>query len=111
VVLGEFLESCGMIVRMAGSAVEAMHILDSEIPSLLLSDLGMPVEDGYSLIRKVRERSSETGGGICAIALTGYGGAADAERALAAGFHSVIVKPFNADRLLEQMRALLKRPL
>ena len=105
--VAELLEINGMKVATAGSVDEALAAMDASTPDLLLSDIGMPIKDGYMLIRKVRERPPERGGKVRAAALTGYGSAADFERARKAGFHSIIVKPLVAEDLLERIRALL----
>jgi len=105
--VAELLEINGMQVSTAGSVDEAIAAMDASTPDLLLSDIGMPIKDGYMLIRKIRERSPERGGQVRAAALTGYGSAADFERARNAGFQSIIVKPLIAEDLLERIRALL----
>ena len=67
---------------------------------MLVSDIGMPGEDGYALIKKVRALSPETGGRIPAAALTAYARKEDRARALAAGFHVHLAKPISSDQLL-----------
>jgi CheY-like chemotaxis protein len=105
--LAEVLELEGMQVTTAGSADEAIAAMDTSVPDLLLSDIGMPIKDGFTLIEKVRRRSAERGGKVLASALTGYGSEADRERAQKAGFQSVIVKPFDADEIVAHIRSLL----
>jgi CheY-like chemotaxis protein len=68
-------------------------------PDLLVSDIAMPGEDGYSLIRKVRALNAEQGGQIPALALTAYARAEDRTRAIAAGFQLHIAKPVNPEEL------------
>src|SRR5262249_40759450 len=63
----------GAEVRSGGSAPEALAACDEWRPDILISDIGMPGEDGYMLIKKLRARESESGGHIPAIALTAYG--------------------------------------
>ena len=87
-------------VRSAGSVREALEVLTEWNPDVLISDIGMPGEDGYDLIKEVRLRSAEEGGRIPAIALTGYAAAQEAERALAAGYQSHLSKPIEPSRLI-----------
>jgi len=67
------------------------------MPHVIVSDLGMPQEDGYDLIRQIRALPEAEGGRIPAIALTGYANPEDRRRALAAGYHGHVAKPM--DRL------------
>ena len=77
----------------AASAPEGLRVLQEWRPDLLLADVEMPIEDGYSLIAKVRALPPEAGGATPAAALTGYGAAQDRIRALQAGFQFHIAKP------------------
>jgi signal transduction histidine kinase/CheY-like chemotaxis protein len=88
------LERYGARVTAAGSAAEAMRVFDRTEPDVIVSDIGMPHEDGYSLVRRIRARPSATGGHVPAVALTAYASAADRERALSAGFQAHVAKPF-----------------
>jgi CheY-like chemotaxis protein len=67
------------------------------LPHVIVSDLGMPKEDGYDLIRQIRALPAAEGGRIPAIAVSGYANPEDRRRALAAGFHGHVAKPM--DRL------------
>ncbi|HET7747721.1 MAG TPA: ATP-binding protein [Vicinamibacteria bacterium] len=87
------LEQHGARVVVAASAAEALRLLDRERPDVLVSDVEMPGEDGYALIRRVRERSPEKGGDIPAAALTAHAGMQDRIRALLAGFQIHLAKP------------------
>jgi signal transduction histidine kinase len=87
------LERAGGEVRACGSASEALDTLAAWKADLLVSDIGMPTEDGYSLISKVRALGPELGGAIPAIALTAFASVADRSRALSAGFQKHISKP------------------
>jgi len=89
----------GAQVHTAASAAEALEALSQSTPDVLVSDIGMPEEDGYSLIRKVRAREASRGGRIPALALTAYGRAEDRQRALAAGFHTHLAKPAHPEEL------------
>lgn len=85
--------SYGAEVRDCASATEALQILNEWQPDALVFDIGMPEEDGYELMRKVRARDPKRGGRIPAIALTAYARAEDASRALDAGYQRHIPKP------------------
>jgi PAS domain S-box-containing protein len=80
-------------VIAVASAKEALIALQEFQPNVLVSDIGMPLEDGYSLIRKVRALSTEQGGKIPAVALTAYARAEDRMQALLAGFQLHVPKP------------------
>jgi signal transduction histidine kinase/ActR/RegA family two-component response regulator len=87
------LVACGAEVRVAASAAQALHILDSWVPDVLVSDVGMPDIDGYALIAQLRARPRERGGAIPAVALTAYARADDRVKALASGFQMHVAKP------------------
>ncbi len=94
------LTQSGAEVQAATSAVEALALLDEWPPNVLVSDIAMPLEDGYTLIRQVRERGAERSGQIPAIALTAYAKAEDRLRALSAGFQMHVAKPVDPTELL-----------
>jgi PAS domain S-box-containing protein len=96
-------------VRDCASAAEALRILDEWRPDVLVSDIGMPFEDGYELMRKVRAREPERGGLIPALALTAYARAEDARRALEAGYQMHIPKPVEPDELATVVASLGER--
>jgi CheY-like chemotaxis protein len=100
------LRSTRAHVSVAGSVDEALAIFASDRPDLLVSDIGMPVQDGYSLIRRVRMLSPEAGGDIPAIALTAFTGPEHRARALEAGFTLHVPKPVDPDRLIEVVSQL-----
>jgi CheY-like chemotaxis protein len=100
------LESCGAKVSIAANAAEAFAVLQRERPQVLVSDIGMPGEDGHSLIRRVRALSAADGGVIPAVAVTAFTGAADRARALAAGFDLHVGKPFEPVALVAVVRRL-----
>jgi two-component system CheB/CheR fusion protein len=93
-------------VRECASAAEALQILDEWSPDVLVSDIGMPVEDGYELMRKVRAREPERGGLVPALALTAYARAEDARRALEAGYQAHVSKPVEPDELATLVASL-----
>lgn len=80
-------------MRVADSASEAFEIFSDWQPDVLISDIGMPDEDGYSLIKKVRRLPLDKGGITPAIAMTAYGRDEDRLRVLASGFHHYTAKP------------------
>jgi signal transduction histidine kinase/ActR/RegA family two-component response regulator len=102
------LEMHGAQIRTASSAAEALRTLEKWRPDLLLSDIGMPGEDGYALMRKVRALDLPAAA-IPAIALTAYAGADDRERALAAGFHRHVTKPVEPQALTAAVAETIRR--
>jgi CheY-like chemotaxis protein len=94
--IGHVLGAAGADVRVAASAGEALALLDGERFDVLVSDIGMPGEDGYSLMRKVAERPDAPP----AIALSAFTSAQDRERALSAGFKTHLAKPLDAQALI-----------
>jgi signal transduction histidine kinase/ActR/RegA family two-component response regulator len=103
-VIADALESAGAQVRQAKSVDEALAALDAEVPHVLLSDIGMPEQDGYDLIRRVRARPRELGGDVCAVAVTAYAREDDLQRATAAGFHHHVSKPVALEDLVKAIR-------
>jgi signal transduction histidine kinase len=99
----------GASATAAASAVEALGILADVRPDLILCDVAMPGQDGYSFIGKVRSRSAEEGGRIPAIALTAYARAEDRKRSLLAGFQSHVAKPAEPAELMALIATLVGR--
>jgi PAS domain S-box-containing protein len=91
--LAQILSQAGAEVTVVASADEALAMLRRWRPDVLLSDIGMPGDDGYVLIRKVRALGAEEGGHVRALALTAYARSEDRALALEAGFHAHIAKP------------------
>jgi CheY-like chemotaxis protein len=89
----------GAVVKAAASADEALVHLENWKPDVLVADIGMPDEDGYGLIRKVRALSADRGGSTPAVALTAYTRAEDRVRALSAGYHIHLAKPITGSEL------------
>jgi CheY-like chemotaxis protein len=83
----------GAEVRACTSAIEACTMIKNWKPEVIVSDIGMPDEDGYDLMRKIRALTPEGGGTIPAVALTGYAGAVDESKAYAAGYQVHMTKP------------------
>jgi PAS domain S-box-containing protein len=107
----EALRQWGAEVHTAGSVAEAMTKFSSVRPDVLVSDIGMPGEDGYALLRKVRSLSAAQGGRTPAVALTAYARAEDAQRAFAAGYQMHVAKPASPDQLLSVVANLGGRSL
>jgi PAS domain S-box-containing protein len=105
-VLTAIIEKCGAQVLAVAATAEALEALDSFKPDVLMSDIGIPGEDGYSLIRKVRALSPEQGGKIPAVALTAYAREEDRMRALVAGYQSHVAKPVNPAELIAVLTGL-----
>lgn len=104
--LQKLLERRGARVLSAGSVSQAMHILQGEKPDLLVSDISMPEQDGYELIRNVRRRWSDRQ--LPALALTALARSGDRQRTLAAGFQKHLCKPVDPEQLLEALNGLLE---
>jgi signal transduction histidine kinase/ActR/RegA family two-component response regulator len=100
--LGQF----AMEVQTAGTAAEAMALLESFKPDVMLADIGMPEENGFDLIKKVRALPPERGGQVPAVALTAFAMDEDRRAALAAGFQAHVTKPVDPVKLMEVVRAL-----
>jgi len=103
------LERFGADVTTAASARETLDVLPAWQPNVLVSDIGMPEEDGYSLIRKVRALSAEKGGDIPAIALTGYVRVEERMRTLDAGYQMFVPKPVEVGELATIIAGLIGR--
>jgi CheY-like chemotaxis protein len=90
-------------VFTAECASEAFELLQRERPDVLISDIAMPEEDGYTLIRRVRALSDEEGGRTPSVAVTAYAGRADRNRAIEAGFDAHYAKPIDIDGLVDHL--------
>jgi CheY-like chemotaxis protein len=101
-----FLESTGAEVVTAASAKEAFDTLAAFRPTVLVSDIGMPVEDGYSFIRSLRAFEADVGEGIPSLALTAYASLEYRAKALAAGFDRHIGTPVDLDMLVSAIADL-----
>ena len=108
-VLAEILRKYGAQTRTAASADAAMAEIARSTPQVLLSDIGMPMVDGYQLIRTIRQRIPKSE--MVALALTGLSSGKDKERAITEGFQQCIVKPIEPARLVEAIeRLIVSRP-
>lgn len=99
----------GAFVKSASSALGAMDVLSQWRPDVMISDIGMPVTDGYGLLKQVRLLPVEQGGDIPVMALTAFARPEDRERALQAGFQEFLAKPVQPDQIVKAV-ALLAEP-
>jgi two-component system CheB/CheR fusion protein len=105
----EILRSAGATAVPTASVTEALAAFDKYKPDILISDIALPEEDGYSLMRKVRKRELGQGRKIPAIALTAYATKEDVSRAFSAGFDAHLAKPFKTPDLFRVMVNMMKR--
>jgi len=103
------LGQCGAVVTVVGSAAEALAAIAVKVPDLLISDIGMPGEDGYELIRRVRQLPTENGSKLPAIALTAYARVEDRMQALRAGYQMHVPKPVELAELVAVAASLIRR--
>jgi signal transduction histidine kinase/CheY-like chemotaxis protein len=97
--LRTMLSQYGALVTTVDSARAALEEIDRRPPDVVLSDVGMPREDGYDLIRQLRRRATQRGGRIPAIAVTAYASVADRAAALESGYQAHVAKPFDPAEL------------
>jgi signal transduction histidine kinase/CheY-like chemotaxis protein len=113
-VLAETLATCGADVVTATSCEEALALMREsaadQLPHVILSDLGMPKNDGFDLIRRVRALPPEHGGRIPAIAVSGYANPDDRMRALAAGFQGHLPKPMDPLAVATAVARAVRQP-
>ncbi|MGI8835867.1 MAG: hybrid sensor histidine kinase/response regulator [Pyrinomonadaceae bacterium] len=98
-------------VQIASSVGEALEVLEWYAPDVVVSDLAMPDEDGYSLIEKIRQAENGSGREIPAVALTSYVRVDDRSRALSAGFNMFVTKPVQPDELISAIANLAEPPV
>jgi CheY-like chemotaxis protein len=98
--IGYVLETCGTEVRLAETAAAALKLLMTYTPDVVVSDIGMPDEDGYSLIRSIRTLPMADKKDVPAIALTAFARNEDRTRALVAGFNLHLAKPVEPGALV-----------
>jgi signal transduction histidine kinase/ActR/RegA family two-component response regulator len=108
-VLSEILSNAGVDVRSASNAEAAMLIFESFAPHVLVSDIGMPGTDGYSLMQRIRALPPDHGGRVRAAAVTAYARGDDRRRALAAGFNLHLSKPVDPSEFLVSIARLADR--
>ncbi|MDQ3799285.1 MAG: PAS domain S-box protein [Acidobacteriota bacterium] len=94
------LTSCGAQTTTVGSAAEAFELIQSGRFDVIISDIGMPDEDGFTLMSRIRQLTAERGGAIPAIALTAYAREEDRQQAQRSGFQKHMSKPFEPMELI-----------
>ncbi|HBL13144.1 MAG TPA: hybrid sensor histidine kinase/response regulator [Cyanobacteria bacterium UBA11162] len=94
------MEGSGAKAIAVASVVEAIQAIEQLQPDVLISDIGMPIEDGYTLISKIRSREAEQGGHLPAVALTAYARKEDRQQALESGFQMYMSKPVDTTELI-----------
>jgi PAS domain S-box-containing protein len=104
--LTTMLERCGAQVVAVGSAREGLESVETWKPDVLIADIGMPVEDGYGLIKKIRALPKERGGQTPALALTAYARTEDRVRALSEGYQVHLAKPVDRFELAAVVTSL-----
>src|SRR5262249_27478528 len=102
------LQSCGAEIRTSSSVSDALQSIEEWLPSTILTDINMPGEDGYSLIRRLRSLDASDRASIPAIALTAMARPEDGDRALSSGFQMHIPKPVDIEELTKAIVSLTK---
>jgi len=107
--VAEVLKAAGATVSTARSAAEALELLATEVPTVLVADLGMPQVDGFRFLEQVRQHANPAVRRLPAAALTAYARSEDRVKALRAGFHIHLAKPIDPSELVTTIAALAKR--
>lgn len=102
-VLGVILQNAGAEVSLAESGAQALQVLEDQEIDILVSDLGMPMMDGYELIRRIRQHGKEGVAHILAVSLSAFAFKEDIDAALEAGFNACLTKPVTASALVRQL--------
>ena len=95
-------------MKAVASAREALQLLEGQRPDVLVTDIGLPEEDGYTLVSQIRQHEAEHGGFLPAIALTGFTRAEDRARILIAGFQAHVSKPLDPAELTAAIAAVAR---
>jgi signal transduction histidine kinase len=103
------LEKAGFELRSAGTAQEALTLLDKWMPDVIVSDIGMPGVDGYEFMRLLRARPPERGGHVMALALTAFARLEDAIRARSSGYQGHLAKPISPEALAAAIAKLQRQ--
>jgi PAS domain S-box-containing protein len=103
------LQESGAEVTAVDSVQSALLMIAKSLPDVLISDISMPEEDGYTLIRKIRSFQPEQGRDLPAIALTAYARPQDCQQALDAGFQMYVSKPVEPNQLIHSVAKLMQR--
>ncbi len=101
------LQQSGAVVVQAGSAAAALKAFEEDVPDVIISDVSMPEQNGYDLVRQIRTLGVALGGEVLAIALTGHAAAIDSSRAAVAGFDMHVTKPVDITRFVDLVAALV----
>ena len=104
--INRILTRCGATVETAASGADALRSIAKKKPHVLIMDIGMPEEDGYSVIQKVRQLTPEQGGNVPAIALTAFARLEDRRRAILSGFQMHMSKPVEPSELIAIVSSL-----
>jgi PAS domain S-box-containing protein len=107
--LSTILEECEAVVETAASVGHAIEAIRRSTPDLIISDIGMPDEDGYELVRRLRDDEDPKLKELPAVALTAYAGEDDRARSLAAGFQIHLAKPVDPEALITAVEQLIKK--
>jgi CheY-like chemotaxis protein len=105
----EGLEQSGATVVLAASGPEALQMLASQTPDVLVSDIGMPEMDGYELMQKIRSEFPPKVQTIPAVALTAFATDEDKQRSVKAGYQAYLVKPVTMGELINTVASLARR--
>jgi CheY-like chemotaxis protein len=108
-VIGALLVSAGADVRTAASGPEALEMVRADAPDVLLSDLYMPGMDGFTLLRRLRERPESEGGRTPAVAVTAQPSFESRKAATEAGYQDLLPKPFGREHLIRIVLAAAAR--
>lgn len=103
------LSENGAQVRVVATASEAYKELEGDVPDILICDIGLPNEDGYEFIRRIRSHTESSSANIPALALTAYALPNDRTKALVAGYHDHLTKPVEPDELLNSVASIARR--
>ena len=109
--LTTMLEAYGAIVKTVGSVAEAREAIAARVPDVLVTDLAMPVEDGFGLLEYCRHHANPRIRELPILALTAYGGQQAHDRVLAAGFDAYLAKPVEPAEVGKVVRDLFQRTL
>jgi len=104
------LEYCGALVTVVASAQEALAVLERVTPDVLVTDIAMPMHDGYWLIDAIRALPAQRGGAIPAVAVTAHGEYHGPDRTLGAGFQAHLRKPLDPWELCRALASLTRKP-
>ena len=109
VMLAAVLGSAGICVTTAGSVAEALALLEAQAHDIVISDIGMPAEDGYAFVRRLRQHAARSCRELPAVALTAYARPEDRVQTLSSGFQAHLAKPAQPEELLATVASLLGR--